>query len=65
MLAAIGGFSVGGIVGALFAVPTFGAIKAVAMHLRGDDSDAEIQESEAEHPSVMSRLRKRFVKSAA
>jgi predicted PurR-regulated permease PerM len=65
MLAAIGGFSVGGIVGALFAVPTFGAIKAVAMHLRGDDSDAEIQESEAEHPSVLSRLRKRFVKSAA
>lgn len=36
MLAAIGGFSVAGIVGALFAVPTFGAVKAVVMHSRGD-----------------------------
>ena len=35
MLAAIGGFSVGGIIGALFAVPTFGAIKAVVMHVTG------------------------------
>ena len=34
MLAAIGGFSVAGIVGALFAVPTFGAIKAVVVHVR-------------------------------
>jgi predicted PurR-regulated permease PerM len=34
MVAAVGGFSVGGIVGALFAVPTFGAIKAVAVRMR-------------------------------
>ena len=44
MLAAIGGFSVAGIIGALFAVPTFGAIKAVAMYVTGraapEDPDA-------------------------
>ena len=34
MLAAIGGFTVAGFVGALFAVPTFGAIKAVVVHVR-------------------------------
>jgi predicted PurR-regulated permease PerM len=34
MVAAVGGFSVGGIVGALFAVPTFGAIKAVVVRVR-------------------------------
>ncbi len=43
MLAAIGGFSVAGIIGALFAVPTFGAIKAVVMYVSGraapDDPD--------------------------
>ena len=38
MLAAIGGFSVAGIVGALFAVPTIGAIKAVVVHVRGTDT---------------------------
>jgi predicted PurR-regulated permease PerM len=37
MLAAIGGFSVAGIVGALFAVPTIGAIKAVVEHVRGTE----------------------------
>ncbi len=44
MLAAIGGFSVGGIVGALFAVPTFGAIKAVAMHVSGREEPEEPDE---------------------
>ncbi len=63
MLAAIGGFSVGGIVGALFAVPTFGAIKAVAIYLRGGDAHVEAEESEAQHPSLMSRLRERFATS--
>lgn len=59
MLAAIGGFSVGGIIGALFAVPTFGAIKAVVMHMSGrDDTD----EPEPEHHSRFSLagLRRRF-----
>jgi predicted PurR-regulated permease PerM len=60
MLAAVGGFSVAGIVGALFAVPTFGAIKAVAMHLRGDDVEAEHDRHAAKHPSMLARLRARF-----
>ena len=34
MLAAIGGFTVAGIVGALVAVPTIGALKAVVVHVR-------------------------------
>lgn len=37
MIAAIGGFSVAGIVGALLAVPTFGAIKSVYLTLQGHD----------------------------
>ncbi len=60
MLAAVGGFSVAGIVGALFAVPTFGAIKAVAMHLRGADVEADHDEQARHHPGVMTRLRARF-----
>lgn len=37
MLAAIAGFTVGGVVGALFAVPTVGAIKAVLTYMRDPD----------------------------
>lgn len=59
MLAAVGGFSVAGIIGALFAVPTFGAIKAVAMHLRGDDLDADHDRQAADHPSMWSRIKAR------
>jgi predicted PurR-regulated permease PerM len=57
MLAAVGGFSVAGIVGALFAVPTFGAIKAVTMHLRGGDVDADHDRHAADHPSMWSRVK--------
>ena len=65
MLAAIGGFSVGGIVGALFAVPTFGAIKAVAMYLRGSDAAVPEENPEPKHPSLWSRLQDRFAHSTA
>ena len=46
MLAAIGGFSVAGIIGALFAVPTFGAVKAVAMFVSGREApdDPEVHQ---------------------
>ena len=64
MLAAIGGFSVGGIVGALFAVPTFGAIKAVAMYLRGSDAAVPEETPEPKQPSLWSRLQDRFAHSA-
>ncbi|KLR60669.1 putative permease [Actinobacteria bacterium IMCC26207] len=64
MLAAIGGFSVGGIVGALFAVPTFGAIKAVAMYLRGSDAAVPEENPEPKRPSLWSRLQDRFAHSA-
>ncbi len=37
MLAAISGFTVGGVVGALFAVPTVGAIKAVVVYVRNPE----------------------------
>jgi putative heme transporter len=37
MLAAVAGFSVAGVVGALFAVPLVGAVKAVALVVRGDE----------------------------
>jgi hypothetical protein len=47
MLAAIGGFAVGGIVGALFAMPIVGAIKAIYLDMRGLRSLGE-EESEAE-----------------
>jgi len=57
MLAAVGGFSVAGIVGALFAVPTFGAIKAVTMHLRGGDVDADHDRHAADHPGMVSRVK--------
>ncbi|MHB1139422.1 MAG: AI-2E family transporter, partial [Microthrixaceae bacterium] len=60
MLAAVGGFSVAGIVGALFAVPTFGAIKAVALHLRGGDPEVDHDEAARRHPGVLTRLRARF-----
>jgi predicted PurR-regulated permease PerM len=65
MLAAVGGFSVAGIVGALFAVPTFGAIKAVAMHLRGTDPEADHDAHVRRHPGVLTRLRARFGHHAA
>jgi len=65
MLAAVGGFSVAGIVGALFAVPTFGAIKAVAMHLRGDDVEADHDRSAAKHPGILTRVRARLHRSQA
>ena len=70
MLAAIGGFSVAGIVGALFAVPTIGAIKAVVMHVRGADEPPSGQRADAgdgDHPSgvraLIGRLRSRFSRS--
>jgi predicted PurR-regulated permease PerM len=48
MLAAISGFTVGGIVGALFAVPTIGAIKAVLRYVRDPD---EPPPTRPDHPS--------------
>jgi predicted PurR-regulated permease PerM len=39
MLAAITGFTIGGVVGALFAVPTVGAIKAVLAYMRDPDHE--------------------------
>ncbi|MEI7886952.1 MAG: AI-2E family transporter [Actinomycetes bacterium] len=65
MLAAIGGFSVGGIVGALFAVPTFGAIKAVAIYLRDGEVHQPEEEVEEKRPSMVSRLKDRFAHTAA
>lgn len=65
MLAAIGGFSVGGIVGALFAVPTFGAIKAVAMYLRGSDAAVPEENPESKHPSLWLRLKDWFAHTTA
>ncbi|UDY33990.1 AI-2E family transporter [Dermatobacter hominis] len=62
MLAAISGFTVGGVVGALFAVPTVGAIKAVVSYVRHPD---EPPPSHPEHHSrfslhrVVARLRHR------
>ena len=58
MLAAVGGFTVGGIVGALFAVPTFGAIKAVALRVRSGELDAPHEPPEPT-PGVLARLRRR------
>jgi predicted PurR-regulated permease PerM len=37
MLSALGGFAIAGVVGALFIVPTVGAVKAVLQHARGID----------------------------
>lgn len=47
MLAAIAGFTVGGVVGALFAVPTVGAIKAVLTYMR--DPDHEVHATPEHH----------------
>ncbi|MDQ2678984.1 MAG: AI-2E family transporter [Actinomycetota bacterium] len=58
MLAAIGGFSVGGIIGALFAVPTFGAIKAVVMHVSGRDEPDVEEHHESRHG--LDRVRRWF-----
>jgi predicted PurR-regulated permease PerM len=52
MLAAIGGFSVGGIVGALFAVPTFGAIKAVVLRVRSGQLSAPPEPPEPDAGSL-------------
>jgi predicted PurR-regulated permease PerM len=60
MLAAIGGFSVAGIVGALFAVPTFGAIKAVVLRVRSGDLGAPPVPPDPAPPSVLSRWRARL-----
>lgn len=64
MLAAIGGFSVGGIIGALFAVPTFGAIKAVAMAMRSDGSTPPALDADPDAPErphgLLGRVRSRF-----
>lgn len=43
MLAAIGGFAVGGIIGALFAMPVVGAIKAVYLDIQSDEKQADEQ----------------------
>jgi predicted PurR-regulated permease PerM len=59
MLAAIGGFSVAGIVGALFAVPTFGAIKAVVLRMRDGDLAAPPAPPPPASPSLLSRWRAR------
>lgn len=56
MLAAIGGFSVAGVVGALFAVPTIGALKAVAVRMR--DGAPDVEDEPAPHaPGRLARLR--------
>jgi predicted PurR-regulated permease PerM len=57
MLAAIGGFSVAGIVGALFAVPTIGAIKAVVEHVRGTEPPEPVEGS---GPGPLEGLRNRW-----
>lgn len=58
MLAAIGGFSVAGVVGALFSVPTIGAIKAVAVRLR--DGPPAVEQEPPSHPGRVARLRDRL-----
>lgn len=61
MLAAITGFTIGGVVGALFAVPTVGAIKAVLAYMRDPQHEPPAR---PEHQSrfslkhVMERLRR-------
>jgi predicted PurR-regulated permease PerM len=63
MLAAIGGFSVAGVVGALFAVPTIGALKAVAMRLRYGAPD--VDDEPAPHaPGRLARLRAKVLHRA-
>ena len=56
MLAAIGGFSVAGVVGALFAGPTIGALKAVAVRLRSGAPAVE-DEPPPHPPGRLARLR--------
>ena len=60
MLAAIGGFSVAGIVGALFAVPTFGAIKAVVLRVRSGDLGAPPAPPDPAPPGILTRWRARL-----
>jgi predicted PurR-regulated permease PerM len=61
MLAAIGGFSVAGVVGSLLAVPTIGATKAVFSYIRHrDDPDFKVpipSEHRFELRSILRRLR--------
>ncbi len=54
MLATIVGLTVAGVPGALFAVPTTGAVKAIVQHLRGVDPPPR-----PEHRGVLDRLRAR------
>ncbi len=71
MLAAIGGFTVAGIVGALFAVPTIGALKAVVVHVRdGGSTELSGTATTEDVPShglhrLVARLRHRFGHHAA
>jgi predicted PurR-regulated permease PerM len=48
MLAAIGGSAVGGIIGALFAMPVVGAIKAVYLDLRADQDRIDEEKAKGE-----------------
>lgn len=60
MLAAIGGFSVAGVVGALFTVPTFGAIKAVVLLMRDGETAVEDRPKHDDDGGVLGRLRRRL-----
>jgi predicted PurR-regulated permease PerM len=62
MLAAIGGFSVAGIIGALFAVPTFGAVKAVVLRVRSGDLSAPPEPPEPRGPGPWARFRRRLAR---
>jgi predicted PurR-regulated permease PerM len=55
MLATIVGLTVASIPGALFAVPTTGAVKAIVQHFRGIDPQPR-----PEHRGVIDRLRRRW-----
>lgn len=59
MLSALGGFAVAGVVGALFVVPTVGAVKAVVQHARGIDPppDQHALSERARH--LLHRVRRR------
>jgi predicted PurR-regulated permease PerM len=60
MLSTIVGLTVAGIPGALFAVPTTGAVKAVAQHVRGIDP-APVEP----RPGVIDRIRRHRRATAA
>lgn len=64
MLAAVGGFSVGGIVGALFAVPTFGAIKAVVMRVRSGDLTTPVDPGPPS-PGLLAKVRGKLARRHA